>query len=791
MFKNYLLTSVRNFRKNTFYLLANIFGLAIAMAICVIGFFNYQYNATFNSYFLNGHNIYKVNADRVGKRSVGSTPAALSPVLVSAGYEAMRYHGSRLTFQIATDNLAQAGHTDLFVESVGFIDPSFLNHFQFSNREGATVQLNGPDAIAITAETAIKWFGHTDVAGQSVNVVYDDQSTAVFRIAHVMEEYPQNISFQFDVLLPIEQYFAKQEIERNSWDHRISGTFLHLDPGQLEGALKTLNATLDGQKDESAGIIISSYQLDNLEKWGAIESDLFEHAFAAHLHPASVMGVVSSAIAILLLACFNYVNTSIAVAGRRLKEVGLRKVFGSSRRQLISQFVLENMLLIIISMLLSVYLLSHLVPAYNALYEVEVVQMAFISWDTIFGLAIGILLLVTILAAAYPALYLSGLSSLKIFREKVTLSGKNIFSKVLLSFQLMLCFYNLFSLFVFLDNATYQEQMDRGYSVDQVINVPLNRPEQYQPLATKVGQLPAVKQYSCTHQLIGFGVKRESLIYDGVDIYPQYLKTGADYLSAMGVELLKGRWFNSIEGSDEATIIINEHFERSVGQDLLNKTVVFKGRPVKVVGVVADFNVSSIMLNNKIGPLVIEKSAAIQNRYLSVVAHDDELQSLDELLKTQWQELYPDQLYGGFFQDKVMKPLRTTNKITLSINTFIVIVSIIISLIGLYTLVSLTAMRRKKEFGVRKVLGSSTISIASQLWKEFRWVLVIAALSGLCAGHFVISNLLDLIFAYHMDVTWPYYLYPVLFMLVALLASIGYKIWKTATINPCDQLRAE
>ncbi|MEL7148564.1 MAG: ABC transporter permease, partial [Bacteroidota bacterium] len=219
--------------------------------------------------------------------------------------------------------------------------------------------------------------------------------------------------------------------------------------------------------------------------------------------------------------------------------------------------------------------------------------------------------------------------------------------------------------------------------------------------------------------------------------------------------------------------------------------VKLRGKSVKVVGVVADFNVSSIMLNNKIGPLIMEKSSKAEVRYLAVSGHNKQVHQLNNKLKTYWHELYPDKLYAGFFQEKVMKPLRTTNKITISINSFVVLVSMIISIIGLYTLVSLTAIRRKKEFGVRKVLGGSSLSIANQLWKEFRWVLIVAAAIGLIVGKLVISNLLDIIFAYHIEVTWPYFLYPIAFMVLILLFCIGYKIWKTARVNPCEQLRAE
>ncbi|MEL7148847.1 MAG: FtsX-like permease family protein, partial [Bacteroidota bacterium] len=451
---------------------------------------------------------------------------------------------------------------NLFHEDVGYVDPEFLSHFHFTDLTGQRVSITHRDAIAIQHTTALKWFGHSNVVGHLIDMIDAQGSRRALRIAHVIRKHPQNISFQFDVIMPIDQYFSLFNIDRNSRDHRIDATFLKLKDDELNPALDVLNHTLENTRPDGQ-IVVDNYRLDDLKQWAAIESDLFARSFSAHLHPASVMGVVSSALAILLLACFNYVNTSIAIAGRRLKEVGLRKVFGSSRRQLIAQFVMENILLILVSMLLAVYLLTLLIPAYNALYEIEVVQMTFISWQTIAIVVVSLLLIITVLAAAYPAIYLSGLSSLKIFREKVTLSGKNLFSKALLSFQLVLCFYNLFSLFVFLDNATFQEKMDRGYELARVINIPLSEPSQYNPLAARLSSAADVSSVSGTQQLIGFDVSRVSLIHEGVDIYPQYLKVGAGYLPDMGVALLKGRWFRGAEGSDSSAVIINQYFEKT------------------------------------------------------------------------------------------------------------------------------------------------------------------------------------------------------------------------------------
>lgn len=785
MLKNYFLTSLRSLRKNTFFLLVNILGISVAVAICVVGYFNFYFNSSFNDYFENANTIYKVNGQRVGNSSVGSSPVALARYLSDNGYEAVKIDYQ--TFQVK--NISD-GKQSLFRETVAFADKNLSELLQFKNQNGNPISLS-KNEIILTEQSSIRLFGKTTAKGETLRVRGNDGAYKIYRVSDVLKKLPQNISFQFSMLLSFDNYEELTGLNSNLWSHRISGTFVQLQSGELEGALTTLNKSLSYQDEFSTEVNINEYQLDNLKEWPEIESDLFERSFRGHLHPASVLGTVSSAIAILLLACFNFVNTSIAMAGRRLKEIGLRKVLGGTKKQLVLQFMMENCLLILTGLCLSFFVLSALIPAYNSLYEFEVIELQHVPWMTFLMLGLGILTLVKLLSGAYPAFYLSGLSNLSIFRNKVLLSGNNILSKVLLSVQLMLCVYNLFSLFIFIENSIYQEEMDRGYAIQSTINVPLSASEQYELLNNELQKLPDIALTSSTHQLIGFGIRNESLVYEGVDIYPQRMHVGPEYLKNMGVTLARGSWFTTTNSEISSEIIVNQLFEKQAGQDLLHQTLNLAGKQRKVIGVIEDFNTGSIILNNKKQPLVITLGAKDQHKYL--VARSNSLSEKELTLLTEeiWYQLFPDELFLGFQQEKVLKPIRTTNKITISINSFIAFVSILISIMGLYSLVSLIAIRRRKEFGIRKVLGSSEVSIAFQLWKEFRYVIVIAALAGILMGNYVISLLLDIIFAYHIGISWQHALYPVIFMTIIVVLSIGVKIWKVVTVNPSQQLRTE
>jgi len=787
MFQNYLITSLRNFRKNLFYLGINVISIAVAVAICVIAYFNFHYNHSYNTHFKNANGIYKIHGERIGAATVGATQASIVPLMKEAGFEAMRYHAKHIQIR----NESGIGN-QLFQEKAGFIDPTFLNHFNFSDVQGRQVRLEKNSyEMAISQNMAIRLFGKKNAVGEVVQLVTDDHQEISFKVSHVLVKTPHNSSFHFDLLISIHHYFKIYGISENDAESLVNASFLRLEKEDLPKAVKELEVLLSRKTDLHDGIDISSYRLDNLLKWPAIEKDLFERAFPGHLHPASVLGILSSAFAILLLACFNFVNTSMAVAGRRLKEIGLRKVLGGNRKQIITQFMVENLLMIFLGMILSLIFLIVLIPIYNGLYQFELIQPDQVPVSSYVILAIFLLITVTLMAGAYPAFYLSGLSSLHIFRNKSYLSGRNLLSKVLLTFQFVLCFYNLFSLLVFIDNAQYQDSLDRGYLAREIINIPLKEARQFTILQQATENLPGVVTTSGSQGLVGFSVGKQSIDYEGTAYYNDFLKVGPNYLQAIGVDLIKGDWFIDNNSQQKNGIVINSMLERQVGKDLLGEVIFVDNQHLKVRGVVADFNTTSIMLQNKIKPLIISLATEKEFNYLNIQVKQENIESVNGAIEKLWYELFPNELYGGFYQEKVMDPVDRTNEITISINVFIAVISLMISALGLYTLISLVILRRIKEIGVRKVLGASIGSIANLLGKEFYLILGIASILGLTMGYMVINNLLDIIFAYHITLGWQHFISPIIAIGVIVISSVGYKIYITAKMNPNEQLRVE
>lgn len=779
---NYVMTSIRAVKHNPFYISVNILSLAIALSICTIGYFNYRFNDTFNHYFEANESLYKVHGTRMDQPAIGSSPVALATNLEAAGIQAIRYHSEYIPLKI---------NDKLFKEKTSFIDPGFLKHFPLENLEGRSISLATNNEVLISESTAMKLFGDEYPIGKIVNLIFPNQKEVSFKIRDVFVDPPKNISFHFSIITSFKSYTSLYDINEQDWAHWVDATFIDLENKSSKSIQPQLDQIISVQNYQNSGLEISGYELVNILDWPNVESKLHQSHFNIPLHPASVIGTASSAFAILLLACFNFINTSIALSGRRLKEIAIRKVMGGNRASTIVQFMVENMILILFAVMLSMVISRFLIPAYNSMYNLELIQLDKIPFQTFIGFGITVTILVSLIAAAYPSLYVSKFPSVTIFRDKVKLSGKNKLMVVLLTFQFAICFYNIYGLLLIIDNANYQETLDRGYAVKQTINVPLNKPEQYSIFKNEITKNPKIEMVSGSVDLIGF-THDEKIVEHNSNEYPiASLKVGKEYLETLKIRLSKGSLFIGQSSKSNKQIVINQMLEDLFGQDMLGQSILIDGEKYTVNGVVNDFNLHNIMFDNKIRPTAIQLIDEELYRYACVQAKEASLHDINTYLEVQWYNLFPQELYRGFFQKDVLTSSNQTNEIMIQINIFMAIISITISMLGLYTLVSLIAQRKSKEFGIRKVLGASHEVISHLLSKDLYWIIFLGGIIGLTGSYYVMDLIFDIIYAYHVQIEFIHFIWPTLIILATVIVTIGYKVIQTAKLNPVEQLRDE
>ncbi len=780
--KNYIKTSLRAVKLNPFYVFANVLGLALALSVCTIAYFNYQFNGTFNTYFKEADNVYKIHGERMGESTLGVTSMRLAPNLKSAEVEAFRYLSKSLTL----------GEKDRMLRSqIAFTDPEFLSYFEFRSINEEAIKAPKGNQIILSEELASRLFDDLYPIGELVKVSFPNLKEATFQVKDVYQKPPTNISFNQSAFVSLEAFIDYFEIDKQDWKTMVDATFIVASTEEeLNRANAELGSLLNVRNTNITDLEISSFRLDDIFSWPAFEHLLYGRQFGIHLHPSSVMGIAGSALAVLLLACFNFINTSIALSGKRLKEIAVRKILGGNRKTTMTQFLMENTFMIALAVLFSFVISIFLIPEYNALFQRELIQLDTVPISDILIYSFVIISVVGLLAAAYPSFYVSRFSALKIFSKSLTLTNKNQLMAFLLTFQFALCFYNLFGWYLLIDNSYYQETLDRGYEVDQSIVIPLNRPEQYQVLEDHLFQNPLVERVSGVQNIIGYSSETEILTDESIDHTVSVVRAGKGYPETMGLRLREGNFF---EGSNENAneVVINAMLQDRLGKDLLHTTISLDGNRYKVVGIVDNFNLRSIVLEEgKITPTVIKliPPDSYRNAAVKVTGSADEA---NRVLETLWYEVFPQELYTGFPQSRVMKPIRELNVVMIKINSFVGIITILISILGLYTLISLKVQRRSKEFGIRKVLGASQSTIANLLGQDLYWMVGIAAVAGLAGSTYVFGLVFDIIYAYHLEPEIIHFVQATVTVILILVATVAYQVMKTSRMNPTEQLRLE
>ncbi len=780
MLKVDLTTIIRSLSKNGFYVFANVVSLAVGLAICVIGYFNYHFNHNFNDFFSQADTIYKISlSDKKSGRILSQTPLALQEQL--AKHPSMK--AFRFTYGSGTSKVNQR----LYPERIGFCDEEFLRSLQYPDSGDDPVFFRGQEDLILSEATARRLFPDGSALGRQVQLAFEGKERT-YEVAAVIAEWPNNTSFHFSMLLPMSTYRDAMNIDRNDWKHWVDATFVHTLVSRSSIQLELAqHLTIINQRNP--GREVDAFRLDNLHEWPGKAQNLSGNVFRNSLHPASVLGTISSAVFVLLLASFNFINTNLTLVGKRLKEMAVKKMLGATRWHLTRALFLENLLLLVAALVLSVVVSYYLFPRYNAMFAFNIVQFQFLDWMPFLVVATTLMGLVIFINAGYPALYINRISALEVFRHTWKVGRAGLIFVVLLVFQFSICIYNLFSLFVFTENALYQQNLDRGYKYEQVLNIPIEDPADLASLRDALKAKSQVTVVTNAGDLIGFSHGEAITEIDGEEHFVANLQVGSTYLQALRVQLLDGRFFFEGEAPGKS-VLVNEEFQRQLGKPLAGTRISINGQAHKVIGLVKDFNLKTILLDNKIRPTVITLNPEEAARYL-VIAYEGKDEALRQLATDTWYKLFPNKLFNGFFQEKVIEPLDETNNIILNINGFVAIAALLICIVGLYSMVSLTIQARIREFGIRKVLGASVLTVAYLINRPVIMVLAVASAVGLVGGFLFINNLLDIIYAYHLAISLRHFLIPLIVILFAVLFSILARVYAAAKENPVAQLRSE
>ncbi|HUV00918.1 MAG TPA: FtsX-like permease family protein, partial [Bacteroidales bacterium] len=491
--------------------------------------------------------------------------------------------------------------------------------------------------------------------------------------------------------------------------------------------------------------------------------------------------------------CFNFANTSIATFSRRLKEIGLRKTFGGLRSQLVTQFMIETLIVCLLALFTGILIAEFLVPAYSSLWSYMSIKMIFAGYGFFWVFLLLLLLVTGFVAGVYPALYVSAFSPSAVLKGTSAFRASGKLSALLLTLQFAISVSALVMGIVFSKNAEYQNTLDLGYDRDRLVVVPIV-PENYPSFSTEVVSNPNIILAAGTQNHIGFGSYRRPIKDEEKQLEVDVMDIGPDYAQAMGLRLVEGRLFDKLRVSadrENSSIIVNQKFVKDFGwKEGSGKTVtLYDTTKLTIIGVVKDFYIGGVW--EEIEPAMLRLSASDRYNVLVVKANPGDLPGILEYLNQKWKSLYPNYVFGGRLQEGFMQEEKDINGSIMKVNFFLALIATLLSLIGMFNLVSLDIIRRTKEVGIRKIQGAPVPLLMFLISKKFIIILIIASVLGCAGGYYLSVMLLDSIWDYFVDIKAGMLITAASVMFVATVLTLVFKISRAAMKNPVVSLRYE
>jgi len=791
MLKNYLLITFRNLLKNKVFTLINIAGLGIALAVCIVAFFNHMFNYDFDRTHVNFERIYRVTCFRDMKgreQEYGLSPATL-------GLEVKKeIPGIEKSARLINTTSPVKEGDNIFSTEISFVDPEFLEIFTFPIILGDQKSIDKQANVLISKKMASTLFGNEFPIGKSISIVNDKNKEFTYIVGAVYKDLPENSSFRIDILTHFDNFLLMWDVKDADWQLWATAFFITVpDKKLISSVSQSLMNYLPVQNKAREDFKLNRFNLVPLKDVGKSSRAIWSSGLYPSLHPAALISPSVMAVFILLIACFNFANTSIAIFSKRLKEIGLRKTFGGQRHQLVTQFMMETLIVCLIALVLGIAFAEFLVPAYSSLWSYMSIKMTFTGYAFFWIFLLLLLLLTGFIAGVYPAFYVSSFSPINVLKDSSLFKGSGKLSTVLLTLQFTISITALVMGIVFAKNAEFQKTVDLGYDRDEVIVLNI-APELFTSFKNEIITNPKIISTGGTDNHIGFGNYRRPVKDNEKQLEVDVLDIGPTYAQTMGLRLVEGRLFDELRLVADRTngsIVVNKKFINDFGwKESLGKTItLYDTTKLTIIGVVEDFYLYGVW--QAVEPAMLRPSQSDQYDVLAVRAKPEDMAGVLEYISAKWKSMSTNLIFNGRFQNDLMQEGQNINDSIMKVNIFLAVIATILSLIGMYNLVSLDIIRRTKEIGIRKIQGAPVPLIMFIVSRKFLIVLLISSVLGCAGGYKMSIMMMDSIWDYFVEINTVTLLLAASIMIVATMATIAYKIVVASKRNPVESLRYE
>lgn len=811
MWKNYLKISYRHMRKNAPYITINIVGLGLALAVSIFAYVLIEFNLEFNTFFTDTESVYQINtyhSENEGKHEVRAGKSLLTI-------------GEKLTQEVAgvstsarffRDGELFSNGKDVFWEEINYIDPSFLDLFQYPLEYGSLETFQqSPNHVLISKKVATKYFGSIPPVGETVYINYEKErevrvaSDSVSKemyidkvgliVAGVLDKIPNNNSFQADIFVHSHQLFINKGINPNDMDARKPVTFVKLEEGVLPNYIEKQleNYTDSYNKVTDRTWTINTMFLVPFKELGANYLKINGRALPmghSALEPIIIFCVI--AIILVLVALFNFTNTAMALAQKRLKEIGVRKVLGSVRRQIVFQFLLENLIACFIALILALYFANWIMlwikqtnpPPFELVYSNNLSLIAFLFL---------MLFSVSFIAGIYPALYVGSMHPSRILKGNFKLKGANGVTKTLLALQFTISFIAVFICIMMYQNVAYQNSLDKGYDYEDILYV--SPPKEYaEAMLREAQQIASVETAVLSNNHIRDWTWHRPFKTDSFELQVNHFALKSNVLDLYGIQFVEGSNFNDSqqEGNLE-TVIINTALANKFSESPIGEVVLVDSVEKVVVGVFQNIITTEYDQYEK-GPspiaIVYDTSDSPKN-FLVVKATPNQLFETEVAIKELWQKYIPNRPFNGALQETVSGDSKIMGNMFSQLFLFLSILTITLSASGLFALMSLSINRRVKEIGIRKVMGANFKQIVVLINTPYLWIVMVAWVIGAYLGYLIAFNAFLSRYKYVVEANYFPFLISLAIVILVAAVTMGGKVYSAANANPSNTLKTE
>jgi putative ABC transport system permease protein len=808
MIKNYFKSAMRNLLRFKFISFINLFGLTVGLTCCLLIVVYILNELSYDKYNNNADHIYRVERTFLNAETgalsleLGAVAPPIAPLLQNDFKDI-----KKITSILPAGTTTLRYEDKIFNENkVFFADENLFEVFDITvTRGNAANALNEPYSIMMTEITAKKYFGNADPVNKIVRL--DNQF--IGKVTGLYKALPNNSHWHPDVMISFntlkDTAVYGEENLRTNWGNNAFYTYLllpdHYDPKKLEAQFpaflnRHLNENGDPKFKASDWTFLTLRKLTDIHLYSHKDSEIDENGDIKRVYIFSAI-----ALFILLIACINYMNLSTARSSLRAKEIGVRKVIGAGKAELILQFLSESVLLCTIAAIFSLLLVFLFLPWLNQLSGQSLSFSALLQWKIVIVLLL-LPFIVGISAGIYPAIFLSSFKPVKVLKGVFKAGNKTLsFRKALVIVQFSVSIILIISTAIVFQQLRYIQTRSLGFNKDRIVTINNNGGlnTTYEAFKTALlananvqavgrsSRIPSGRLLDANGSQINKG---DSLAPTKADI--KFVRADEDFIPAYQIKVLAGRNFSKDYSTDTSSFLINEAAVKVLGlksnQDAVGKQFMYGGRNGKLIGVFQDFNFES--LHQRVLPIVLLTSTTPNGYGRISIKVSGNMQTTLAHIEATWKRFLPETPFDYTFLDERFADLYKSEQQQQSIFTIFSCIAIFIACLGLFGLSAFTITQRVKEIGIRKVLGASTGSIVKLISQEFLLLVIIASLIAFPVAWYAMHNWLQ-DFAYRINITWWVFIFSGIIALFIAFATISVQAIKAALSNPVKSLRSE